>query len=48
MTKNEVSFEMFISHSPHLNVSLVTETFIPEVNGVAMTLGKLVQDLHIK
>lgn len=43
--KNEASFERFTSHSPHLNVSLVTETFIPEVNGVAMTLGKLVQGL---
>ena len=42
---NEISFEMFTSQSPHLNVSLVTETFIPEVNGVAMTLGKLVQGL---
>jgi len=43
--KNEVSFEMFTSQSPKLNVSLVTETFIPEVNGVAMTLGKLVHGL---
>lgn len=43
--KNEISFEMFTSQSPNLNVSLVTETFIPEVNGVAMTLGKLVHGL---
>ena len=42
---NEISFEIFTSQSPQLNVALVTETFIPEVNGVAMTLGKLVQGL---
>jgi glycosyltransferase involved in cell wall biosynthesis len=42
---NEISFEIFTSQSPHLNVSLVTETFIPEVNGVAMTLGKLMHGL---
>ena len=42
---NEISFEMFTSQPPHLKVSLVTETFSPEVNGVAMTLGKLVQGL---
>jgi hypothetical protein len=24
-----------------LNVALVTETYLPEVNGVAMTLGRL-------
>lgn len=40
-----MSLEIFMNKSPHLNVSLVTETFIPEVNGVAMTLGKLVQGL---
>jgi len=42
---NEMSFEMFTSQLPPLNVTLVTETFSPEVNGVAMTLGKLVQGL---
>lgn len=42
---NEMSFEIFTSQSATLNVALVTETFIPEVNGVAMTLGKLVQGL---
>ena len=26
-----------------LRVSLVTETYLPEINGVAMTLGELVQ-----
>lgn len=29
----------------HLNLVLVTETFSPEINGVAMTLGHLVQGL---
>ena len=28
-----------------LRIALVTETFAPEVNGVAMTLGRLVQGL---
>lgn len=42
---NEISFETFTSQPHHLNVSVVTETFIPEVNGVAMTLGKLAQGL---
>lgn len=46
MTRNnEILLDIFESQLPHLNVSLVTETFIPEVNGVAMTLGELVQGL---
>jgi glycosyltransferase involved in cell wall biosynthesis len=32
----------------HLQIALVTETFPPEVNGVAMTLGRLVRGLRRK
>lgn len=32
-------------HSPSLRIALVTETYPPEVNGVAMTLGRMVQGL---
>jgi glycosyltransferase involved in cell wall biosynthesis len=33
------------SHGPALNIALVTETYPPEVNGVAMTVGRLVDGL---
>lgn len=33
-------------HASHLRMALVTETFAPEVNGVAMTLSHLVQGLR--
>lgn len=35
-----------INHSRALRIALVTETFPPEVNGVAMTLGHLVSGLR--
>ena len=35
-----------LSQSPPLRVAVVTETFPPEVNGVAMTLGRLVEALQ--
>lgn len=31
--------------TPRLNIALVTETYLPEVNGVAITLGRMVQGL---
>lgn len=34
-----------IDHSHRLKFALVTETFKPEINGVAMTLGKIVDQL---
>ena len=33
------------THPPKLKFTLVTETFKPEINGVAMTLGKIVDNL---
>lgn len=32
--------------SARLNIALVTETYLPEVNGVAITLGRMVQGLQ--
>jgi glycosyltransferase involved in cell wall biosynthesis len=32
--------------SPPLNIALVTETYLPEVNGVAITIGRMVQGLR--
>ncbi|OGS94903.1 MAG: glycoside hydrolase [Gallionellales bacterium RIFCSPLOWO2_02_FULL_57_47] len=32
--------------SPALNIALVTETYLPEVNGVAITIGHMVQGLR--
>lgn len=37
-----------IDHSHRLKFSLVTETFKPEINGVAMTLGKITEELANK
>lgn len=31
-----------------LNVTLITETFIPEINGVANTLGRLCEGLRLR
>jgi len=37
--------ESFAAHPASLRIALVTETFPPEVNGVAMTLGRIVDGL---
>jgi glycosyltransferase involved in cell wall biosynthesis len=37
--------ESYVAQPSSLRIALVTETFAPEVNGVAMTLGHLVQGL---
>ncbi len=42
---NELLVESFATRSPSLRISIVTETFPPEVNGVAMTLGRIVDGL---
>ncbi len=34
-----------LCHAPHLRLALVTETYPPEINGVAMTLGRMVEGL---
>jgi glycosyltransferase involved in cell wall biosynthesis len=33
---------------PHLRIAVVTETFPPEINGVAMTLGRMVEALQMR
>jgi len=37
--------ESFAAHPAPLRITVVTETFAPEVNGVAMTLGRIVHGL---
>ncbi|MEQ1776572.1 MAG: glycosyltransferase family 1 protein [Burkholderiales bacterium] len=41
----EIIVESFAAHPASLRIALVTETFPPEVNGVAMTWGNLVKGL---
>ena len=40
---NDLLIESFAPQSPSLRIAVVTETFPPEVNGVAMTLGRIVE-----
>ncbi len=42
---DDIQIESFCARAPALRVALVTETFPPEVNGVAMTLGRIVDGL---
>ncbi len=42
---NELLVESFAARAPSLRIAVVTETFPPEVNGVAMTLGRIVDGL---
>ncbi len=39
----ELTVDSFASESVPLRIAIVTETFPPEVNGVAMTLGRIVE-----
>ncbi len=42
---DELLVESFATRAPSLRIAVVTETFPPEVNGVAMTLGRIVDGL---
>jgi glycosyltransferase involved in cell wall biosynthesis len=42
---NELLVESFAERAPSLRIAVVTETFPPEVNGVAMTLGRIFDGL---
>ena len=42
---DEILVESYAAQAPSLRIAIVTETFPPEVNGVAMTLGRIVQGL---
>ena len=43
---DELLLQVFSSRSQSLRIALVTETYPPEVNGVAMTLGRQVEELQ--
>jgi glycosyltransferase involved in cell wall biosynthesis len=42
---DDILIESFIAQPSSLRIAIVTETFPPEVNGVAMTLGRIVEGL---
>ena len=44
-TQDEILVESYASQPSSLRIAIVTETFPPEVNGVAMTLGRIVEGL---
>lgn len=44
-TSDDLLIESFANKPASLRVAVVTETFPPEVNGVAMTLGRIVEGL---
>lgn len=41
----DILIESYVAQSSSLRIAIVTETFPPEVNGVAMTLGRIVEGL---
>ena len=43
---DEILLQVFSSRSQSLRIALVTETYPPEINGVAMTLGRQVDELQ--
>jgi glycosyltransferase involved in cell wall biosynthesis len=44
-TSDDLLIESFSARNAALRIAIVTETFPPEVNGVAMTLGRIVNEL---
>jgi glycosyltransferase involved in cell wall biosynthesis len=48
MDAAEFTCQTLPSMRPQLRIAVVTETYPPEVNGVAMTLGRLVDGLQIR
>lgn len=45
LTPDDILVESYTTPSRRLRIAIVTETFPPEVNGVAMTLGRIVNGL---
>lgn len=45
MDKHDISIRHFAGERHQLRIALVTETYPPEINGVAMTLGRMVDGL---
>jgi len=48
MDAAEFTCQTLPSRHPQLRIAMVTETYPPEVNGVAMTLGRLVNGLQVR
>ncbi len=48
MDAAELTCQTLPSMRPQLRIAVVTETYPPEVNGVAMTLGRLVDGLQVR
>lgn len=48
MDAAEFTCQVLPSIRPQLRIAVVTETYPPEVNGVAMTLGRLVNGLQVR
>ena len=48
MDAAEFTCQTLPSMRPQLRIAVVTETYPPEVNGVAMTLGRLVNGLQVR
>lgn len=46
MDAAEFTCQTLPSRHPQLRTAMVTETYPPEVNGVAMTLGRMVDGLQ--
>jgi len=44
-TSDDLLIESFAARNASMRIAIVTETFPPEVNGVAMTLGRIVEGL---
>ena len=45
MTSEQILVEEYPASTPSLRLSVVTETWPPEINGVSLTLSRLVQGL---
>ncbi len=48
MDAAEFICQILPTQRPQLRIALVTETYPPEINGVAMTLGRLVEGLQVR
>jgi len=48
MDAAEFTCQTLLSMRPQLRIAVVTETYPPEVNGVAITLGRLVNGLQVR
>ena len=48
MPAQEIAFQQISTPRRRLRIALVTETYPPEINGVAMTLGQMVKALQLR